>query len=364
MANVLIVDDTQTNLILFRHLLAKIENVVSHCFEDPLAALDWCQTHTPDLVLLDYMMPGINGIEFLKRFRQLPGFEDIPVAIITADTEMGVRYQSLEAGATDFLTKPVDKTELTVRVKNLLTLRRHQLDLADRAYWLSQEVEKATAEIRDREKDAILRLSKAAEFRDPETGSHIVRMAQYARLIAVRMGLPTADCNLLLETAPMHDIGKVGVSDAILLKPGKLDEAEFKIMQDHTRIGFSLLNGSDSPLLQLAAQIALTHHEKFDGSGYPNGIAGENIPLFGRICAVADVFDALTSERPYKKAWPVEKAKALLIEERGRHFDPVCIDAFVAEWPAVLEIWTHYQEDFFGGFESIPQPSSEGASPC
>jgi len=351
MANVLIVDDTQTNLILFRHLLAKIEGVVSHCFEDPLAALDWCQTHTPDLVLLDYMMPGLNGIEFLKRFRQMPGFEDIPVAMITADTETSVRYQSLEAGATDFLTKPVDKTELIVRVKNLLTLRRHQLDLADRAYWLSQEVDKATAEIRAREKDAIIRLSKAAEFRDPETGSHIIRMAQYARLIAARMGLSEAECDLLLETAPMHDIGKVGVADAILLKPGRLTEEEFKIMQDHTRIGFSLLNGSDSKLLQEAAQIALTHHEKFDGNGYPNGIKGEDIPLFGRITAVADVFDALTSERPYKKAWPVEKAQALLIEERGRHFDPACVDAFLAEWPAVLEIWKRYQEDAFDSLE-------------
>lgn len=345
MSQVLVVDDNSTNLMLFRHLLTKLEGVEPVCFDDPKAALAWCEAAVPDLVLLDYMMPEIDGIEFLRRFRRLPGFADIPVAVVTADTEIGVRYQALEAGATDFLTKPVDKTELTVRAKNLLNLRKSQVQLANRAQWLAEEVKKATAEILAREKDAILRLSRAAEFRDPETGAHLLRMSHYAQLIAARMGLPEQEQELLLEASPMHDIGKVGIPDAILLKPGRLEETEFVVMKRHATIGHEILAGSSSRLMQAAAEIALTHHEKFDGSGYPNGLSGDDIPLFGRIVAVADVFDALTSERPYKKPWPPEKARELLCEASGHHFDPRCIDAFLAQWPAVLEIHDRYQSE-------------------
>lgn len=345
MQYVLVVDDNATNLMLFRHLLAKQEGIEALCFEFPRAALDWCATSIPDLVLLDYMMPDIDGLEFLRRFRRLPGFADIPVVMVTADTEKEVRYKALEAGATDFLTKPVDKAELTARAKNLLALRKGQVQLSNRAQWLAGEVKKATAEILAREKEAILRLSRAAEFRDPETGAHLLRMSHYTRLIAVQMGLPESEQELLLEASPMHDIGKVGTPDAILLKPGRLDQVEFEVMKRHASIGHEILAGSPSHLLQTAAEIALAHHEKFDGSGYPHGLAGEDIPLHGRIVAVADVFDALTSERPYKRAWPLEKAAALLREESGRHFDPRCVEAFFADWPAVLEIHGCYQDD-------------------
>ena len=354
MPSVLIVDDNATNLVLLRHLLAKLDGIEVFSFEDPKAALDWCEAAIPDLVLLDYMMPDIDGIEFLRRFRRLPGFKDIPVAMITADTEIGVRYQALEAGATDFLTKPVDKTELTVRAKNLLAMRKSQVQLANRAQWLAEEVKKATTEILAREKDAILRLSRAAEFRDPETGLHLLRMSHYTRLIAARLGLPEKEQELLLEASPMHDIGKVGTPDAILLKPGRLDDMEFEIMKRHATIGHEILAGSSSRLMQAAAEIAITHHEKFDGSGYPHGLSGEDIPLYGRIVAVADVFDALTSERPYKKAWTPEEAKKLLREASGHHFDPRCVEAFLSEWTAVLEIHDRYRNE----------PIQESDPPC
>jgi CheY-like chemotaxis protein len=215
--------------------------------------------------------------EFIERLRLIPGRADVPVVMVTADTESDVRHRALQLGAQDFLTKPVDKVELTARVRNLLALRKSQQQLADRAAWLAEEVTKATAEIAAREKEAILRLSRAAEYRDPETGSHLLRMSNYTRLIATQLGLPAAEQQLLLEASPMHDIGKVGTPDQILLKPGRLTPEEFEIMKQHATIGYEILRDSVSPLLQCAAKLALAHHEKFDGSGYPLGLAGEAI---------------------------------------------------------------------------------------
>jgi putative two-component system response regulator len=231
------------------------------------------------------------------------------------------------------------------RVRNLLALRKSRQQLSNRAAWLAEEVKKATAETVAREKEAILRLSRAAEHRDPETGMHLLRMSNYTRLIAAQLGLPPAEQELLLDAAPMHDIGKVGTPDHILLKPGRLTPEEFDIMKQHATIGYEILRDSVSPLLQCAATLALTHHEKFDGSGYPQGLAGEAIPLYGRIVAVADVFDALTSERPYKKAWPLEEAVDFLKAGAGSHFDPACVDGFLAAYPQVLEIKSRYHED-------------------
>jgi putative two-component system response regulator len=224
-------------------------------------------------------------------------------------------------------------------------LRHSQKQLAGRAEWLAEEVRKATADILAREREIVFRLSKAAECRDPETGAHILRMAHYSRHIAKHLGLSEADQELILEAAPMHDIGKVGIADHILLKPGKLDPEEFAIMQQHATLGYEILKNSESKVLQAGAQIALSHHEKFDGSGYPAGLAGEAIPLFGRIVAVADVFDALTSERPYKKAWELERAVAFLRENAGQHFDPACVEAFFAEWGEVLQIRSRFQDE-------------------
>jgi len=343
--NVLVLDDAQINVTLLCLLLKKIDKCKSVSFSEPEAALAWCTSNVPDLIMVDYMMPDMNGIEFIRRFRELDGCHDIPVLMITANNELELRYQALDAGVNDFLIKPIDKIEFLARTRNMLALRKSQRFLEDKAIWLDESVKKATAEILDRERETIFRLSKAAESRDPETGAHIVRMANYSKIIAEQLGLSAADQQLILETAPMHDVGKVGIPDSILLKPGKLTPDEFSVMKQHTRLGYEILAGSSSNLLTAGAEIALAHHEKFDGSGYPNGLAGENIPLFARIVAVADVFDALTSERPYKKAWDNEQALAHLWEGAGKHFDPSCVDAFFAGWDKILEIKNMYQDD-------------------
>ena len=342
MAIVLAVDDNATNLRVIEAMLGQIPGIESIALEDPQLALAWCRENRPDLILLDYMMPGLDGLEFMRRLKSQG---EAPVIMITADTERHVRYQALALGARDFLNKPLDAAEFTARVKNQLALIDAERKLADRAAWLAEEVEKATALIRAREREAVLRLSRAAEYRDPETGAHLVRMANYTRLIAARLQLPPPEVQLLFEAAPMHDIGKVGIPDAILLKPGRLDEAEFAIMKRHAEIGHQILADSSSDLLKLAAEIAWSHHEKWDGSGYPRGLSGESIPRSGRIVAVADVFDALTSERPYKRAWPLDKARDFLLDGRGAHFDPACVDAFLAVWEEALAIHDRYRDD-------------------
>ncbi len=343
--NVIVVDDTPINVTLLSHLVGRLDDSVALGFTVPQEGLAWCVGQVPDLLIVDYMMPEMDGIEFVRRFRACPGREDIPVLMVTANDQIEVRHQALEAGANDFLTKPIDKAEFMARARNMLSLRRSQRKLADHAAWLAEEVKKATAEILARERETIIRLSKAADSRDPETGAHILRMSHYSKLIAARLGLPEADQETLLEAAPMHDIGKVGIPDNILLKPGRLDPGEFEIMKRHAILGYDILNGSQSSMLQAAAQIALSHHEKYDGSGYPYGLKADAIPVFARICSVADVFDALTSERPYKKAWEDERAIALLREGAGSHFDPACVQAFLADWDEVMVIRERFKDD-------------------
>ena len=343
--HVLIVDDTEINLILFGALVKKLDNCVPHVFSDPRAGLGWAQENAMDLVIVDYMMPELDGLEFIRLLREMPGNAATPVLMITANDQKQIRYRALDSGANDFLTKPVDKIEFLARAKNMLNLSEARKKLDDRAAWLAEEVRKATAEIVERERETVLRLSKAAEFRDPETGAHILRMAHFSKLIAAGMGLSVDDQDLLLEAAPMHDIGKVGIADKILLKPGRLDHEEFEVMKQHATLGFELLKGSASRVLQAGAEIARGHHEKFDGSGYPAGIKGTDIPIFSRIVAVADVFDALTSERPYKKAWSLEAAVDFLVAGSGSHFDPDCVQAFLNAWDDVLEIRARFHED-------------------
>lgn len=338
MHTVLIVDDSDINLTLIKALVLKLGNCNPVLFDHPLKAVEWCQTHIPDLVIVDYMMPDMDGLEFIRTFRALDGRAEIPVLMVTANDQKDVRYEALSGGANDFLNKPIDRVEFTARVRNMLDLRTGQKFLADRAQHLASLVAEQTQEIRDREKELIFRISRAAEFRDPETGAHIQRMAHYSRLIARALGLDESTQKLILEAAPMHDVGKIAIPDYILLKPGRLTPEEFEIMKRHAQLGYDLLAGSHSEIMKAGAMIAQSHHEKFDGSGYPAGIQGEDIPLFGRIVAVADVFDALTSERPYKKAWSLEDARKFLEEGAGKHFDPRCVAALFDEWPEVLEI--------------------------
>ncbi len=340
---VVLIDDVKTNLMILELMLKKFKGVKSISFEHPVRALEWCKNNHLDLIITDYMMPEIDGIKLSKKLREYKKEDPIPIIMITAHGEEKVKMEALNSGITDFLTKPVNKAEFQARVKNLLKLREYQLKISNRAEWLEEEVKKATIEIENREEEIIFRLSRAAEYRDDDTGHHIKRMAFYSYTIAQALNLDKKFTEMLLKAAPMHDVGKISIPDRILLKPGKLTKEEFEIIKTHTLNGYKILENSNIQLLNLSAEIALTHHEKFNGEGYPYGLKGNNIPISGRICAVADVFDALTSKRPYKEAWSVEKSLNLLKEERGKHFDPDCIDAFFNVLSKILEIKERYK---------------------
>ncbi|GAA5168087.1 HD domain-containing phosphohydrolase [Viridibacterium curvum] len=342
--NIAIIDDTPVNLVLMKSLVQRLGLHECMTFEDPLLGLSWCLDNPPDLIIVDYMMPGMSGIDFVRRCRLETVLSDQPVIMVTAAAEKEVRYAALEAGATDFLTKPIDKNEFNPRIRNMLKLRASMVATSRRAEELDQAVRQATSDLLAREHETVMRLARAAEFRDPETGSHIVRMARYSALLANKLGMSAADQEMLLHAAPMHDVGKLGTPDFILLKQGKLTPDELIIMRKHAAIGYEILKDSASPVLRMAAEIAVSHHEKFDGSGYPRGLKGDAIPLVGRIVAVADVFDALTSQRPYKPAWPNEQAQAFLTRGRGQHFDPQCVDEFLGAWDEVLAIQALYQD--------------------
>ncbi|MCW9032794.1 MAG: response regulator [Alphaproteobacteria bacterium] len=342
--DVVIIDDNKTNVLLLRHLVDRLEDGNPITFTNPVEGLDWCLGNEPDMIIVDYMMPELDGLEFISRIRSSEKMGDLPIVMVTTADLKEVRYNALTRGATDFLTKPVDTTEFVARITNLMALRRNSKRLKNKTALLAEEVAKATKDIVERENEVIFRLSKATEYRDPETGQHITRMSMYSRLIAEKLGFSDEDVDNIFRAAPMHDIGKVGITDEILLKPARLTPEEFETMKAHTTIGYAILQDSPSKLLQLAADIALTHHEKFDGSGYPRGLAKEEIPLVGRIVAVADVFDALTSERPYKKAWTVDDALGLIVKETGHQFDPKCVETFQNCMESVLEIKSKYTD--------------------
>ena len=328
-ARVVIVDDRSTARSLLEGLARTLEpGVIVESFADPLDALERMQHTPPDLIITDYRMPGMDGIEFTRRIRAERLLTDIPVIIVTVVEDRQIRYQALENGATDFLTRPIDPQECRARCLNLLALRRSQKMVADRAQWLEEQVMQATREVRTRERETLMKLAKAGEYRDEETGNHILRMAKYARLIAEELNLTAMECDEIESAAPMHDIGKIGIPDLILLKPGRHTPEEQLIMRKHPMIGYSILADSPSRFLQMGAVIALGHHEQYSGGGYPQGLAGENIPLPARIVAVADVFDALTSHRPYKRAWSFQESLNFVQTESGKHFDPACVRAF------------------------------------
>jgi two-component system response regulator RpfG len=336
---VLIVDDESTG----RTILAKIiqqaeEDVVVESFDNALQALQWLDNNHPDLIITDYRMPEINGVELIKMIRDKPECQDIPIMMITVVSEKSVRYDALEAGATAFLTRPIDQIECRTSCRNLLKLHEQQSIIQDRADWLARQVEVATQQIVSREHETLLRLAKAGEYRDEVTGNHVVRMAKYSREIGEALGLSEKECDEIEYAAPMHDIGKIGIQDKILLKPGKFEQDEWTTMQEHTRIGHAILSNSQSRYIQTGSIIALNHHERFDGSGYPNGISGKDIPLVARIVAVADVYDALISPRPYKSAWSTADAQDYLHKHAGSQFDPICVEAFFERLDTITEI--------------------------
>jgi putative two-component system response regulator len=295
--------------------------------------------HKPDLILLDVMMPGISGYDVCERLKSNPDTQRIPVIFVTGMDEIEDERHGLEMGAVDYITQPVSPPIVLARV-------RTHLALYDQTRELERMVGERTAELESTRRQIIHHLGRAAEFKDNETGNHVIRMSHYARLTAQAMGLGAASVDLLFHAAPMHDLGKIGIPDHILRKPGKLDAAEWDIMRKHPVMGADILGLDNSnPLLRAAREVALTHHEKWDGSGYPYQLRGEAIPLFGRIVTVADVFDALTSQRPYKPAWTVEAAVAAIEEGAGAHFDPVVVRAFMAALPEMLDIKARYAEE-------------------
>lgn len=331
MPRVLIVDDQLTSRMILEQLIWSMSPPAEPvAFADPVKALEWAKDNPPDLILTDYKMPNMSGVEFTHWIRNTPSCVDVPVIVVTCVEDPATKYQALEAGASDFLTKPIDHHECRARCRNLLKLRHQQNIIRDRARWLENEIGAKTLELQRREKETLARLARAGEFRDNDTNGHVLRMARTARVIAETMTLDASFCDVIEQAAPMHDIGKIGVPDTILLKAGQLDASERSIMMRHAEIGYEILRDSPSEYLQMGATIAWCHHERFDGGGYPRGLVGDEIPLPARIVAVADVLDALLSVRPYKDAWNIEQALGLIRTESGRHFDPACVEALFA----------------------------------
>lgn len=359
MASVIIIDDQSTTVKLLSQLVRSIElpdqPIHVTTFQESTEALNWTKYNTPDLVLIDYKMPNLNGIEFIKLFRRIEHCESVPVVMITAYDEQSIRYTALDAGASDFLSKPIDHHECRARCTNLLNLRRFQLKLEKRNYVLQHKVNNSMNAILERERETLLRLARAGEYRDEETGNHIVRMAKYSRRIAELIGLDIEHCDLIEQAAPMHDVGKIGISDLILLKNDRLTNDEFDLMKTHTTIGYDILKDSPSIYLQTGASIALGHHEHYNGRGYPYARRGEDIPIEARIVAVADVFDALISVRPYKVAWSLDESVTYIHNQREKQFDPVCVDAFINHVNEFISIYNEFtdksKED---GIEDLP----------
>jgi putative two-component system response regulator len=341
---ILIVDDEPANRDLLVDMLTRL-GYQCETARDGFEALGKLNLDI-DLILLDVMMPGMDGYEVAKAIRANPETQDIPIMMVTALSSREDRIKAVEAGANDFLDKPIDPTELRVRTASLLKLKRAYDALREHERQLQDIVEKRTAALRKALEemakanrrtyqayvDTLHRLALAAEYKDSYTAEHLRRVSLYSTVLGAAAGMSPGDVEILRHAAPMHDVGKIGIPDAILQKPGKLTPEEIEVMRKHTIIGAKLLSGSPSRLLQVSAIVALTHHERWDGQGYPRGLAGEKIPIWGRICAIADVFDALTTERPYKEALSFEQALEILKTGKGTQFDPRLLELFESKF--------------------------------
>lgn len=356
----MIVDDEETNILTVQAFLKKegYEDFVSTT--DSRDAMAEINTNKPDVLLLDIKMPHVGGIDILRSMSTDASLQHIPSIVLTAATDPDIKKQALDLGATDFLTKPVDPHDLIPRVRNALFMKSHLDAMADQNARLEELVKRRTDDLFNSRQQLILSLARAAEHRDDDTGNHVIRVGRYAGIIAAEIGWSDQRVRMIEQAAQLHDVGKIGIPDSILFKPGKLDPDEWKLMRkhcafgveiiephtgnelrqlrSHARLGAQLLHMRSSPMMMMATRIAQTHHEKWDGSGYPLGLAGEDIPIEGRITAVADVFDALSSARPYKDAFPREKCFSILQEGRGKHFDPRALDAFFARSEEIVQV--------------------------
>lgn len=329
-AHVVIFDDEPANVLLLERLLEQLGYQSVKGFTDPTEGWEYIQTAPTDLLLLDLQMPRLTGFEVLERLKnQDEEGVFLPVMVLTADATVNTKRQALSLGAHDFLTKPFEAFEVALRVKNLLRVRLAYKRLESENNGLEAEVSRRTAELERTQFEIIERLAAATEYRDDDTHAHTHRVGDMASTIAKIMGLDAQLVHDINFAAQLHDVGKIGISDTILLKPGKLTEEEYEIMKKHTIMGANILKGGSTSVMRMAEEIALTHHERWDGKGYPHGLAGEDIPIAGRIVSVVDVWDALTHSRPYKEAWPVEKAINLIRDNAGTQFDPQVAHAFI-----------------------------------
>lgn len=363
---VMIVDDESINIEIVRAYLEEDGFTRFITCTDSTKTLDTIRKQCPDIVLLDINMPQVSGLDILERMRADDELKKIQTLVLTASSSSKIKLQALRLGASDFLAKPVDPSELILRVENVLKVKAYQDHLAEYSEQLERQVRVRTRELVRSRQEAIHCLARAAEYRDDDTGQHVLRVGRYAAVIAMELGFPDSAVDLIEQAAQLHDVGKIGVPDSILHKPGKLDPLEFEIMRTHcdigrriinplsheesirlkrhTSVGMQIMSSTSSPILKLASLIAVSHHERWDGTGYPAGLSGKNIPIEGRIVAVADVFDALSSERPYKKAFSIEKCFEILREGRGNHFDPSVVDAFFRREEQIIQIRGEYQD--------------------
>ena len=333
-SRILVVDDEPANVLLLERLLEQLGYNNVESYSDPNEALPRILDVNVDLILLDIQMPGLTGFDILEALRDSKNENEFrPVLILTADATPATKRKALALGADDFLTKPFEAYEVALRVKNLLRTRLLYKEISSENDVLEQRVIERTRELEEVQLEVVDRLGLATEYRDDDTKAHTVRVGELASSLARAMGLPQRFNHLLRLAAPLHDIGKIGISDLILLKEGKLTDEEYETMKKHCEIGASILSGSKSEILQLAQEIAISHHERWDGRGYPNQYSGQDIPLSGRIVSVVDVFDALTHERSYKKAWPVEDALDEIKRNAGTQFDPAIVEALMTLFP-------------------------------
>lgn len=347
--SILVIDDSAENLDIVIHTLGDVYDII--VAKDGDTAIKLAQGENPDLILLNIVMPGKNGYDVCKELKENRKTLGIPVIFLTGMGESESKKMGFDLGAVDYITKPFEVEELKARVNNHILVKMAQDNLLEQKEILEMKVQERTFELNETTKkmeffslEAILRLSRAAEYRDDDTGNHVFRVGLYSAEIAKELKLPEETVKKLMWSAPMHDVGKIGIPDNILQKPGKLTDEEWVMMRNHTVMGKEILEGSSSDIIKMAEMLAMGHHEKWNGKGYPEGKKGKEIPILCRIVAIADVFDALTTERPYKKPFSIEKSFGILKEERGEHFDPEIVDAFFRIENKILEIKEKYSD--------------------
>lgn len=343
-ARILIVDDQKLHTFFLEKLLKKEGYESIMCLNDTKNISNVMKNYKPDLLVLDLLMPGIDSFQIIKQLKEQRKDNFLPILALSPEKDAESHHKALNSGATDFINIPFEDTEVLFRIRNMIESSLLHLEIRNQNQILEMKVQERTKELHDTRLEIIRRLAQAAEYRDNDTGAHIIRMSHYCARFGKTLGFSETQCNLLLNASPLHDVGKIGIPDSILLKPGKLTDEEFEIMKTHTTIGAEILSGSPSPLMKMAQTIALTHHEKWDGTGYPNKLKGDNIPLVGQICSVCDVFDALTSKRPYKRAWSVEEAVIEMKNMKNKHFNPHLIDQFENILPDIRKIKEEHVE--------------------